>query len=290
MKTIKYLLMVAIAVCVASCQGDWDEPTGTTSIGNPNIQETNVITLATLKAKYASAVDKNGYMLEEIKEDLQLKVIVTGNDVGGNFYKQICVQDETGGIIIGINQGGLSGILAEGQQILINLKGLYYGAYGSQPQIGMPYTNDSGGLQIGQINMYLWNQHFKLLEMQTPIQPVDFKDIAADVKANSGQLATIKGLTLRESSVGLLFAPEYADSIGGRYTWIGKNKNYVHHSINLSSLSQTVIVRTSTYAKFAAMQLPKRCNLTGIFTRYKDKNGDNWQLLIRSPKDIEVIE
>ena len=176
MKTIKYLLMVAIAVCVASCQGDWDEPTGTTSIGNPNIQETNVITLATLKAKYASAVDKNGYMLEEIKEDLQLKVIVTGNDVGGNFYKQICVQDETGGIIIGINQGGLSGILAEGQQILINLKGLYYGAYGSQPQIGMPYTNDSGGLQIGQINMYLWNQHFKLLEMQTPIQPVDFKD------------------------------------------------------------------------------------------------------------------
>ena len=38
------------------------------------------------------------------------------------------------------------------------------------------------------------------------------------------------------------------------------------------------------------MPLPKRCNLTGIFTRYKDSSGDNWQLLIRSSDDIEVLE
>jgi hypothetical protein len=121
--------------------------------------------------------------------------------------------------------------------------------------------------------------------MQTPIQPVDFKDIAADVKANSGQLATIKGLTLRESSVGLLFAPEYADSIGGRYTWIGKNKNYVHHSINLSSLSQTVIVRTSTYAKFANNPMPTgTVDVTGIATRY----NSTWQILLRDERDVKA--
>jgi len=290
MKTVKYLALAFFAVCFTACQGDWDEPSDASAIiGNASIQETNVIKLADLKAMYASSLEADGYMLKEITEDLQLKVVVTGNDIGSNFYKQICVQDETGGIIIGINQSGLSGELALGQQLLINLKGLYYGAYGSQPQIGVPYDND-GRIQIGQINKYVWNQHFKLLELQAQKEPVDFATIAANVADNCGQLATIKGIVLKDEFEGLLFAPAYADSIAAKYTWIGKTKNYVHHTINVGSLNKKVIIRTSTYAEFAALKCPKRCNLTGIFTRYKDKNGDNWQLLIRSAKDIEVLD
>lgn len=286
MKTIKYFAIALAALLTTACQKDWDAPTDFSSvIGNPDIQETNVITLAELKAKFASKLDADGYMYNEITEDLQVKVVVTGNDIGSNLYKQICVQDETGGIIIGINQSGLSGELGIGQQILINLKGLYYGGYGSQPQIGMPYNND-GRTQIGQINKYLWKQHFKLLEMQTPKEPVDFRTIADNVKLNCGQLATIKELTLRETSEGLLFAPAYSDNIANKYTWIGKTKNYVHHTINSKNLNQKIIVRTSTYAEFASMELPKRCNLTGIFTRY----GDDWQILIRSAKDIEILD
>ncbi|MBQ9187663.1 MAG: hypothetical protein IJ144_07585 [Prevotella sp.] len=291
MKTIKYLSLLLLGLAMAACQGDWDEPSydGGTPYGDNSIVEHNVITLADLKAKYANKIESNGYMYEEITDDVQLKVVVTGNDLGGNFYKQVCVQDETGGIIIAINQGGLSGSLALGQELLINLKGLYYGAYGSQPQIGMLYNN-SGRLQIGQINKYVWEKHYRLLQRKDPLQPVDFASIYSNVKNNCGQLATIKDLTLRQSSENLLFAPAYSDDIAAFYTWIGSNKNYVHHTVNINGTSTKVIIRTSTYARFAAMPLPKRCNLTGIFTRYKDSSGDNWQLLIRSSDDIEVLE
>jgi hypothetical protein len=67
----------------------------------------------------------------------------------------------------------------------------------------------------------------------------------------------------------------------------------VNRAINEISESQFV-VRTSTYAKFAARKLPyddvnkrpAKCNLTGIATRF----NNTWQLLIRKESDIEVIE
>jgi hypothetical protein len=67
----------------------------------------------------------------------------------------------------------------------------------------------------------------------------------------------------------------------------------VNRAINELSESQFV-VRTSTYAKFAAMKLPydevnkkpKMCNLTGIATRFNNV----WQILIRKESDIEIIE
>ncbi len=292
-RSSKWLIGLSIAITMGgvltSCQKDWDEPSFENSkpIGNASIQETNVITLAELKARYASQLEKNGYMYEEITDDIQLKVMVTGNDIGSNLYKQICVQDETGGIIVCIKATGLSGELAEGQELLINLKGLCYGGYGSQPQIGTLYT-DNGAVKLGQINKYLWNEHIKLLERKEPKKPAEFTAIKDNVKDNCGQLATVRGLKLREASKGRLFAPTYADSIASNYSWIGTSKNYVHHTINMSNGGK-IIVRTSTYAKFAAMELPEHCNLTGIFTRYKDSSGDNWQLLIRSADDIEII-
>jgi hypothetical protein len=54
-----------------------------------------------------------------------------------------------------------------------------------------------------------------------------------------------------------------------------------------------VVIRTSTYAKFAAKKLPYdevnkralKCNITGIATRY----NNTWQIQIRKESDIEVI-
>ncbi len=67
----------------------------------------------------------------------------------------------------------------------------------------------------------------------------------------------------------------------------------VNRSLNEYSSSK-VVIRTSTYAKFAAMKLPydevnkrpKKCNITGIATRY----NNTWQILIRKESDIEVLD
>lgn len=122
MKSLKYIFMaMAVSLSMASCMdgddglfdNDWKEPdTSTLPFGNNDITEDNVITIAQLKAipAYATAISNGKY--EQIKEDLKLKVRVSGNDLAGNIYKQVAVQDATGGIIIGINKAGLCGYMA----------------------------------------------------------------------------------------------------------------------------------------------------------------------------------
>ena len=57
---------------------DWSDPTGDTApYGNNDIQETNVISIADLKAKYASTL-ANQNDTARITDDLQIKARVTG--------------------------------------------------------------------------------------------------------------------------------------------------------------------------------------------------------------------
>ena len=141
MKNIKYYIFAAVCGLFAACQnGNWDEPSfSTPPYGNNDIKETNVITIQQLIDKYPNvfaSTDEN----KLIEEDIQIKGWVTGNDVGGNLYKQFCLQDATRGIIIAVNQGGISGYLPLGQEILVDLKGLYIGGYRKQPELGAPYN------------------------------------------------------------------------------------------------------------------------------------------------------
>ena len=55
-----------------------------------------------------------------------------------------------------------------GQEILVDLKGLYIGAYGQQGEIGMPYTSASGSTYVSRMSRFIWNEHFKLLGKPHP--------------------------------------------------------------------------------------------------------------------------
>ena len=105
-KTRIYIALVLGALCLGSCMDeDWKAPDfgDNPPYGNNEIVPNKAVqtTIAELKTKYASVITSNGYKL--IEDDLQLHAVVNGNDQGGNLYKQISIQDETGGIIVGIN-------------------------------------------------------------------------------------------------------------------------------------------------------------------------------------------
>ena len=122
MKKIHYLLLALVCGFFASCadgnsnffNSDWDEPaTDATLYGNNDIKPTNVVTIDALKTQYKNEIDNEGqYKL--ITNDVQIKGIVTANDIQGNMYNEISIQDETGAIFIGIAQGGICGYLPEG--------------------------------------------------------------------------------------------------------------------------------------------------------------------------------
>lgn len=274
MKSIKYILIAAVCALFASCMdGDWDEPSLSTDLyGNKNISEGNVITIAELIKKYPNvfaSTDQNAV----ITEDIQIKARVTGNDLGGNLYKQISIQDETGALLVAVNQNGMNGYLPEGQEILIDLKGLHIGGYRKQPELGAPYN----GTSIGRMSKDIWQQHFKALGgfqdiNPNAIQPVEFTtEFAKDYDNNCGKLVVLKNVHFSN-----------ADGKSTLTTGTATGGNYVNQT--LKEFGSNVVVRTSTYADFGALVMPTGAvTLTGIATRY----NNTWQILIRKTSDIK---
>ena len=77
-------------------------------------------------------------------------------------------------------------------------------------------------------------------------------------------------------------APEYTS--GTTLTYNGSTNGYVHHTLNGESMN-TLLLRTSTYADFAALVIPQKpVTLYGIATRYRN----TWQILIRAEEDIKI--
>lgn len=298
MKYIKFLVAALLLGGIAtSCMDDdWNDPTGENApFGNNNIVEetSKIVTIKELKAK---TVDKfeasvaNG--LVEITEDWQLKARVTGNDIQGNIYNEVAVEDESGeGLLICIQKGGLYGFLPVGQEILVNLKGLYIGLYGNNVQIGMPYTNSSGRTFPSRMAFNIWNEHFKILGTAdaSKVQPEEFdvtklKDVAY-IKSHRGKLMTLKNVEMAKADGKLAWAPE-ADKDPG---------NGVSRTVKINGKAQSLmVVRSSSYADFAALAMPTgKVNLTGVFTVYAtnpSKHGYTWQILLRSDSDIEEVK
>lgn len=305
MKKLIYMLMASACVMFTGCIGgedigfddDWNAPKGDTPYGNNDIKETNVITIADLKDKYFGDTDQANDTIK-IAEDIQIKGIVTANDIEGNVYNEICVEDATGGILVCIAQGGLSGYLPMGQEILISLKDLYIGHYGSNAQIGMPYTNSSGRTFPSRMNRSLWQTKFKLIGVADPskVQPAVFDaeeyfklskaDQAKWVRKYSGRVLTVKNVTMSEANGKKVWASDAEKDAG----------NAVSRTIKVDGVNTgtNFVVRSSTYADFAGDVMPQgKVNLTGIFTVYATnpaQYGYTWQILLRRASDIEVVE
>lgn len=301
MKKIKYIKFLVAALLLGSVatscmDDDWNTPNSVAApFGNNNITEDagKIITIKDLKAK---TVDKLPASVANdtirITEDWQLKVRVTGNDIQGNIYNEVAVEDESGeGLLICIQKSGLFGILPVGQEILVNLKDLYIGIYGNNVQIGTPYTNSSGRTFTSRMPFNTWNEHFKILgdADASKVVPEEFdvtklKD-EAYVKSHRGKLMTLKNVEMDKADGTMAWAPE-ADKDAG---------NGVSRTVKINGKAQSLmVVRSSTYADFAALAMPKgKVNLTGIFTVYAtnpSRYGYTWQILLRSIDDVEEVK
>lgn len=300
MKKIKFIALAFLALTLGACMGDgYADPDLTEKVpaspwGNNSLREKNVISIADLKTQFATIINSdNGY--KQIEKDMMIKAVVTGNDVSGNIYNQVSVQDASGAIIITINGSGLSGYLPVGQEILVNLKGLYIGSYKKLPQIGGVNTKLSdGSLGMGKIERAIWNEHFKILNPgeadASTVVPEEFDRtklnnltkeekaaFAAYMEANVCKLMTLKKVQFASANGTNVWAPddtntslELIDAETG--TRINKNN---------------LVVRNSGYSKFANEVIPQGVfDITGIFTRF----GNTWQIVLRNTDDLKASE
>lgn len=310
MKTMKYLKLALLALvavfATTSCMDDdWKDPNSETSpYGNNSIQETNVKPIAELKKAYEKNDGSVNYAVR-IADGTQIKGIVTGNDVEGNIYSQISIQDDSDkpGIIISVAQGGLSGQLQIGQEVLINVGGLYYGAYRSQPQLGVAYHDSSKDQNYpSRISRADWQNRFKVIgkpdASKIKVQVFSTNPDASKGELNvadlldadvaykyAGCLVTLKGVEFAMGDGKTTLAPEDE----------GKTLGYgvTRYFKGYDKTNKQIGIRTSCYAEFAANLVPQGVvDVTGVLSCYKSsaKYNHTVQLALRRFSDIKASE
>ena len=264
MKIFNYIMSAFACVMLASCMGDsYDEPDLKQSpYGNNGINEENIISIAQLKEMYKTNI-LTSYSYAQVTEDLKIKGVVTGNDISGNIYNEVPIQDETGAIIIAVAQGGIYGYLPVGTEIIVSLKDLYVGNYGKQAEVGVPTTNSSGSTYVGRMSRMLWNDHFKITGVMKNVEPELFADGATgaattwNIDADGGKLGVIKNVSIRNVTPQSVYAePSGKTSV----SW------YFNEFKGTS-----IMIYNSPYCDFASKVLPQgKCNITGIVKRYNN--------------------
>lgn len=287
MKDIKFSIIALICILFTSCMGEDYADIVTTETEKEPVY-TNLITIRELINNYGNIINNNGMQL--IAEDLQIEGYVTGNDIEGNIYGQISIQDETGALLVCVTAPNLFTSLPVGQRILIDLKGLMIGGYGQMPEIGGVYVNTNpssssyGQQSIGRLNRYEWEKHHT--KIGTPdlskVEPIEFDlsriNDSQYLSENCGKLMTLKNVKLAEADGNATFAPRDGSVM---LTANAANRSFVGIS------SSSLVLRTSVYAQFAGNVMPQEAvDVTGVFTRFRN----TWQILLRSIDDIQPAE
>ena len=306
MKYLKLALLALVAVfATASCMDDdWKDPNSETSpYGNSSIQENKPMPIAKLKEKYGANLEDKINDMVRIEDGTQIKGIVTGNDIEGNIYSQIAIQDESDkpGIIISVAQGGLSGQLQIGQEVLINVGGLYYGTYRSQPQLGVAYHDSSKDQNYpSRISRADWQNRFKIIG-KPDASKIKVQVFSANPDASKGELniadliqadvaykyagclVTLKDVEFAKGDGTTTLAPEAE----------GKDLGYgvTRYFKGYDKTNKQIGIRTSCYADFAAELVPQgKLDVTGVLSCYKssDKYNHTVQLALRRYADFKL--
>lgn len=293
-------MALVMGLGLTSCMDDdWKAPSGDTpAYGNNTLQEKNVISIDELKTKYGITKDMINDTVR-IDDGIQIKGVVTGNDAEGNIYNEIALQDETGGILVCIAQGGLCGQIQVGQEILIDLGGLYIGAYRSQPQIGVPYTSTSASgaksTYPSRIARAEWQTRFKLIGKPDATKLVAKEFDYESLKGNETELYKYAGCLVKATGVGFAKADgktTYAPKSEGASTGYGVMRAFKNMTTGKDYTTNEFGVRTSCYSDFAAEKLPEgKLTVTGILTCYKSQTRYNAtaQILMRQQSDVQQM-
>lgn len=269
MKAIKYLFqLVVLALAVGmttSCARDYDEP----PFNEPEYTPTGTaVTVDELKAKYSTVADPT-----LIDTDFYLKANVVGNDVSGNIFKQIYVQDATGGIQLGVDQNNVAAEYGTGQQVYIQLRGLYILKYGGEFQLGYKGTN------ANRIPWEFFKEHVHRSGFAKP------SNAAPRVLDMNYLYATSTSANELNTLVNTLVTFEKVHFVNGGDSLFIRVANGTTEDPIKDIYGNTIAMRTSSYASpFVGKYLPKgNGTVTGVLGRH---NG-NWQLVLRDFKDAD---
>lgn len=287
MKIMKYTglaMCLAVLAGMGGCQADMDTPA--LEVPEASIQAN--MTILELKQAFENKTEKIG--TKENGDHYIIHGRVVSSDASGNIYKSLVLQDETAALAFSINQGSLYNEYRLGQEMVVDLTGLYIGYYRGLQQVGAPGEAYNGQPQLGFMAFDYWlsnsqrngtpNPEFKLVGPGADYPEDQFYCITfnnfdelnnATLPELQSQLVEFRNVSFQIKEGEETYAP-YQESVNRTL----KDEN-----------GQSLTVRNSGYSNFYNQELPEGKGIVrGILSYY----GDAWQLVLRDVRDVMISD
>jgi hypothetical protein len=260
-KLLTAVVMIAAIGALGSCKKDYDSP--------PYPADPAIVANKTIKDLKAMHTVAGAYNV--ITSDIVISGVVVADDKSGNFYKQLFIQDSTGGLQILLDANSLYASYPVGRRIFIKCNGLCISDYNGTMELGVKALvaglTSLEGIPANVISNYVIGG-----SLNNPVVPA---------------VVTLSQLTtgMQDKYLGSLIQLDnfaFTD-LTGTYSDTSAYKSTVNRDIKNCS-GQTVIVRTSAYANFAGLHVAQgRGSILAIYTTY----GTTKQLIIRDTTDVQ---
>ena len=266
------LLLTILSVGMVGCQDEFDAP----GIKVPEATMTPNATILEVKTKYWS--DETNYIdtigLNENGERIIVSGRVVSSDMTGNIYKNLVIQDETAALTLSINQSGLYNKYRVGQEIVLDVTGMYIGKYSGLQQLGFPEYAEGYGWQATFMPYEFFQMHSELNGLPDPSKVDTLTVTLSSLPTNPEGLRKYQSQLVRLNNV-------HFDG-GGDLSYTDAHKENANRTL-IDAEGNSITVRNSGYATFWSQKLPAgNGDIVGILSYF---GSSGWQLLLRSTND-----
>ena len=253
---VKMMIAALLLVVVgAGCNKELDEAPVLRYAGEANMTIEDLLALHEV-----GSVDS----YSEIPEGTIITGIITSSDQEGNCYKYLTIQDETGAIMIKVDDSKLYPKYRIGQRLFVECRDMVIGDYRKNKQLGFWVDGSISGIPSSREPMYLYRDNVCGPEPEALV--ITSKNDIDESMYN--RLVKLEGCHFEEGGTATYCDPGAATS----------------RNIVMSDNTQ-IVLRTSNYATFANTVLPTgEGDLYGILTIYNTTP----QLIIRSLADVRM--
>lgn len=276
-KTILYITALALGCgAFTSCDDDLERPPmiipEATIKPNTSTDE--------FKAKFYNASQSNYAVEIPAREDGTPYIIsgrVISSDAAGNFFKQIVIcTDDQQAIQLNVDAYDLNQAYQYGQELVVDVTGLYIGGYGNLMQIGAAPSSSAYPSRIPEAT---FQEHAQVNGLSEPGKiKVDTVTIAElnDIKADKAKALDWQCRMIAIKNV------SFADA--GKATLAESGANT---SRNMSDGTGSIILYTSGYSDFWDYYCPEGTGtVVGILSCYRD----NWQIRLNDINGLQGYE
>ena len=196
-----------------------------------------------------------------------LEAVVVANDEGGNIFKELYIQDETGGVLMRLDLVGLSGSFPVGTPVAVRLDGLFVTDFAGKYQLA---ANAEGDRVPEALVLSTVLVNAEPVEVTPTLLTIDQLNDETTFQRYISTLVEFEGLQFVASDAGV----PYADVV---------NNLSLNRTLR-DCFGNELVTRNSSFAEFAAELTPNgNGNLVGILSAFNDTR----QVTIRLPRDLD---